>query len=176
MRDGQDRLRDRMHDHDRRARTLDRKLDARAGRDPEQKELDRREREARRDWDARPKARTEFSRSYGQVEHADWEATEKRSAEARGERAGKDFAVEHSLPHPERGGVRYDFVDLRRGRIVDHKPLRDGERPELVARRYETQRQRHVEAYEAKYGKKPETYEYDFYPATDGMWGTGRRT
>lgn len=134
----------------------------------EDAELERRQREAAADWDRSPRARRDFSREYGQVEHRDWQQEIRRDEQARGRVEGRDFGIEHVMDHPDGGKVRYDYVDFRQHRIVDRKPAREGERVTEIARTHEHERGRHLEAYRHQFGVTPE-YEYSLYPSTEGL-------
>lgn len=139
----------------------------------ENKELERRQSEAEREWRSNPKARREFARDVGHEEHQRF-ADRKRSEERkRGRKEGRDFGVEHTEKHPDGGKVRYDYVDKRQHKIVDRKPAREGEKVSDLAKEHKKQRDRHREAYKAKHGKEP-TYEYSVYPSTQDLYEDGK--
>jgi hypothetical protein len=129
------------------------------------KELERRQAEAMQEWRRNPAARREFGLEYGKVEHDDWEKEMRVRDEAAGFVDGKDFGIEHELEHPDGGKVRYDYVNLREHRIIDRKAAHEGQHVTDIAKKYERQRQRHIEAYKARYGVEPQ-YEYSVYPST----------
>lgn len=101
-----------------------------------------------------------MARQWGQLEHHQWQADMRAAAEQVGLVEGKDFDIEKSLPHPDGGpGVRYDYVDYVGHKIIDMKPMEyDGSMTELLAK-YQSQRERHLQAYQAAYGVTP-NYEY----------------
>lgn len=157
-----DRIQERDQTTDRTQDDLGRALDHRLR---EERELERRDADGLRELRRNPAARREFSRDVGQIEHLDWEAEARRADLARGLQENKDFAIEYTLEHPDGGCVRYDYVNFREHRILDRKPGHQGEKVIDLARRYQRQRERHIEAYRARFGVEP-TYEYAIYPST----------
>ena len=148
---------------------------ARAETDRENAELDRRQLEAERDWRRLPDARRGFAADQGRVAHQDWQAALRRQEGRRGRVEGSDFGIEYEVAHPDGRKVRYDYVDLRAHRIVDLKPAVEGERVVKVAADNNQQRQRHIDAYKAKFGVEPE-YHYAFHPSTRALFGADQRS
>lgn len=145
--------------------------------DPEQAELDKRHAEGVRTWRDHPEARREVCKVMGAAEHKQWQAEVRRqeSAAGRRERHGDgdgdgDYGIEYEVKHPDGGNVRYDYVDFKSHAIVDRKPAHRDDTVLDVARRYRTQRTRHVEAYRARYRAEP-TYDYALYPSPSELDG-----
>lgn len=134
-------------------------------------ELRRRQVEAERDWkEADGPTRTGFGLEVGQVEHTEWQAEIRRAEVARGRIEGRDFGIEYVLQHPDGGTVRLDYVDFREDRIVDRKAQASTETDAELIRDYQAQRDRHLEAYKARFGRTP-TYEYSPYSSTRDLYG-----
>jgi len=133
--------------------------------DAAERELERRQSEAEREWRQDAGARREFGRDYGIQEHEDWAAEQRWAESAAGRVENKEYGIEMELRHPDGGKVRYDYVDLQNHRIVDRKPVAEGQTVHDLAREHAEQRTRHIEAYRAKYGVEP-TYEYSPYPSS----------
>ncbi len=132
-------------------------------------ELERRQAEAARDWRHSPDARAEFAQTVGKQEHLDWQNEIRRSETAHGRIEGKDYAIEHTLTHPDGGSVRYDYVDFKNHRIVDRKAQAGDESDLDLVKAYKEQQRRHIEAYRARFGRTP-TYEYSPYPSTKELF------
>lgn len=141
----------------------------------ENAEIERRQLEAARDWRRLPAARREFAADEGRVAHQDWQATLRRREARRGRVEGADYGIEYELAHPDGGKVRYDYVDLRAHRIVDLKPAVEGDTVAGVAAAHAHQRQRHLDAYKAKFGVEAE-YHYAFHPSTRSLFGPEKST
>lgn len=133
------------------------------------RELERRQREAEREWRRNGPARRETTADMGRTEHAGWGAELRTRESAAGRVEGQHYGIEYELRHPSGDKVRYDYVDLEKHRIVDRKPAVEGESVARIAARYDRQRQQHVEAYQARFGVEP-SYEYSFYPAPRGIY------
>lgn len=136
-------------------------------------ELERRQEEAEDDWQqADGSERAAFAREVGHVEHQDWQSAIRESESRRGRIDGQDYGIEYVLQHPDGGTVRLDYVDFREDRIVDRKAQASDESDLTLARHYREQRERHVAAYRARFGRTP-TYEYAPYSSTRDLYTDG---
>lgn len=133
------------------------------GSDIHWREADRRTKEGMREFKENPKARRDFCHQAGVEEHKRWEKEDLAKEKKLGHQQGKDFGIEAVHQHPDGKPVRLDKVDYNKDTITDRKSLGENETEEQLKKKYEKQRQRHIEAYEHDTGRKVEEYFYSPY-------------
>ena len=132
--------------------------------------LDKNQEDPEKVWNsANPKDKVDFGREFGQFAHERRGVEIRRQETLKGWVEGKDYAIEYTLHHPDGNDVHYDYVDFKNHRIIDYKAQPSKESNEKLAKTYEKQRTRHIEAYQARFGVTP-TYEYLPYPSTKDMY------
>jgi hypothetical protein len=158
------------------SRELSRKLsDALDKTDPYWQEADRRTKEGVEEFKKNASVRCEFCHVAGTDEHKQWEKELIQKELKAGRVRGKDFDVELSLKHPKEGEVRLDHVDHQKGIITDRKPIAHDETEKQLMKRYEHQRNRHIEAYEHATGKKVHEYRYSIYSSPKDISWDGNK-
>ena len=105
-------------------------------------------------------ARIEFSHLAGTSEHSRWEEEILQMEQRTGRVRGVDFELEAMMQNPDGKPVRLDYVDYQKDIIIDRKPIATNETEEQLKKKYETQMNRHIEAYEHTTGRKVLEYRY----------------
>jgi hypothetical protein len=134
--------------------------------DPHWREADRRTEKGMQEFKENPKARRDFCHQAGVEEHKRWEKEELAKEKKLGRQQGEDFGIEAVHQHPDGKPVRLDKVDYDKDTITDRKPLGKNETEDQLIKKYEKQRQRHIEAYEHDTGRKVKEYDYSPYPSS----------
>jgi hypothetical protein len=133
--------------------------------DPHWKEADRRTREGEKEFKNNAKARREFCHAAGTEEHKRWEKEQFQAEQKVGHVKGEYYGIEAVYHHSDGKPVRLDYVDYHKDIIIDRKPKSENETEEQLKKKYEKQRQRHIEAYEHSTGRKVLEYRYSLYPS-----------
>lgn len=124
--------------------------------------------EAKREWAKRGDARRTEGHKMGTEEHKLDAQTIRIQESAKGRQEGKDFDVEVEMERPQAKKKEVlDYVDYQRDIVADHKPIGVNDTPENVINnsKYKKQRERQIEAYEHKTGRKVKEYRYSCYPS-----------
>jgi hypothetical protein len=137
--------------------------------DPHWREADRADKEGMQEFNENPAARIDFCHLAGVEEHKRWEKEELVKEKKMGRKEGKDFGVEAVHQHPDGKPVRLDKVDYNKDTIFDVKPLGINETEDQLIKKYEKQRQRHIEAYEQDTGRKVREYIYVTYRSSKDL-------
>lgn len=137
--------------------------------DPHWREADRADKEGMQEFNENPAARIDFCHLAGVEEHKMWEKEELAKEKKMGRKQGKDFGIEAVHQHPDGKPVRLDKVDYNKDTIFDVKPLGINETEEQLIKKYEKQRQRHIEAYEQDTGRKVREYIYVTYRSSKDL-------
>lgn len=133
--------------------------------DPYRNNADRLTNEGLSKFETNGTYRREFSHLAGTTEHSRWENEILNLEKTKGRIRGTDFELEAVMKHPDGKLVRLDYVDYRKGIIIDRKSIEISETEEQLKRKYERQRSRHIEAYEHTTGQKVLEYNYSLYPS-----------
>ncbi len=131
--------------------------------DPHWKEADRRTLDSEREFKRNAKARSEFCHAAGTEEHKRWENEVSRQENKSGKVKGVDYGIEAVHRNAEGKPVRLDHVDYHTDIITDRKPISKDETEEQLTKRYQNQRESHIEAYEHSTGRKVLEYRYSLY-------------
>jgi hypothetical protein len=132
-------------------------------------ELNERIDEAKNVWGDLPGIeRRDFSKDFGLFAHVRRAQEIQEYETDRGRLRNVHYGLEYELLHPDGRKVRYDYVDLEAHRIIDYKPLGEAETDEHIAKKYKDQRQRHIDAYVARFGVVPD-YLYVTYSSSTNL-------
>ena len=113
--------------------------------------------------------RSKFATDFGKFAHQRYQTKLREFEKLGGREEGKDFGIEYGVKHPDGHYVYYDYVDFNYHVIIDYKSAEAGQTEHDLADKHSGQRERHIEAYQAKYGVTP-TYRYETYSSMVNLY------